>query len=154
MSDVDVGTDATATAGGGICAAERDVQSVRDLFRRIGDKWSLNVVTELSHGPVRFMVLLQRVDGISHRLLTKTLKGLERDGLVIRVAYPEVPPRVEYTLSPLGESLLAPVVALADWAERHRTEVDAHRTRYDARQPESTPAPDPVNPGDRAAEPP
>jgi DNA-binding HxlR family transcriptional regulator len=81
------------------------------------------------------MVLLQRIDGISHRLLAKTLKSLERDGLVTRVAYPEVPPRAEYALSPLGESLLEPVVALADWAERHRAEVDVHRASYDARQP-------------------
>ncbi|EIV92799.1 helix-turn-helix domain-containing protein, partial [Frankia sp. QA3] len=140
MSEVDVASDAPAVVGGGVCATERDAQSVRELFRRVGDKWSLNVVVELSPGPVRFMVLLQRIDGISHRLLAKTLKSLERDGLVTRVAYPEVPPRVEYALSPLGESLLEPVVALAGWAERHRAEVDVHRASYDARQPPPAPS--------------
>ncbi len=138
MGGADAESSSATVAGGGVCATERDTQSVRDLFRRVGDKWSLNVVAELSPDPVRFMVLLQRIDGISHRLLAKTLKSLERDGLLTRVAYPEVPPRVEYALSPLGESLLKPVLALADWAERHRVEVDAHRDSYDVRQRAST----------------
>ncbi|WP_238430430.1 winged helix-turn-helix transcriptional regulator [Frankia nepalensis] len=133
------------------CATEHDVRSVRELFRRVGDKWSLQVVSELRDGPVRFMVLLDRIDGISHRLLAKTLKSLERDGLVTRLAYPEVPPRVEYALTSLGESLLEPISALAAWAERHRPEVDARRAQYDARNSPIAPAPAP--PGEAAAKP-
>ena len=115
------------------CATSADARVTRELFRLVGDKWSLVVVSQLGAGPVRFTTLLGRIEGISHRLLGATLKSLERDGLVIRVAYAEIPPRVEYELSALGRSLAEPVVALADWAERHREQIEASRARYNAR---------------------
>jgi DNA-binding HxlR family transcriptional regulator len=102
----------------------------RDLLRRVGDTWSLVVVSQLVDGPSRFTEL-QRALEISHRMLTQTLRGLQRDGLVSRTSYPEVPPRVEYALTDLGRTLLVPITALTAWAENHRDEVDEHRTRFD-----------------------
>jgi DNA-binding HxlR family transcriptional regulator len=113
------------------CDDERARLSVRDLFRRIGDKWSLVVVAELRDGPVRFTTLLARIDGISHRLLATTLRGLERDGLLTRTVFAEVPPRVEYKLTELGQSFLAPLLGVATWAEEHLPEIDLRRHEYD-----------------------
>jgi len=104
---------------------------VRTTFDRLGDKWSLLVVAILSTGSHRFTELLHSVDGISQRMLTLTLRKLERDGLVERTAYAEVPPRVEYALSALGETLMGPVVALADWAVEHQGEVVASQRAFD-----------------------
>ncbi len=115
------------------CTGERELRMTTELFRRIGDKWSMVVVSQLQDGPVRFTALQERIEGISHRLLGATLKSLERDGVVTRTAYAEIPPRVEYELSDLGRSLLEPVVALAAWAEEHAAEVEEHRSAYDAR---------------------
>ena len=106
---------------------------VRETFDRLGDKWSLLVVAILSTGPHRFTALLHSVDGISQRMLTLTLRKLERDGLVERAVFAEVPPRVEYRLSPLGETLIGPVVALADWAVEHRDDLVASRRSFDSR---------------------
>lgn len=117
------------------CASERDMVAASELFRRIGDKWSLVVVAQLQDGPVRFTALQARIEGISHRHLGATLKSLERDGLVTRTAYAEIPPRVEYALTELGRSLLQPVAALAAWAEQNVEEVDRSRVRYDERIP-------------------
>jgi DNA-binding HxlR family transcriptional regulator len=104
---------------------------VRETFDRLGDKWSLLVVAILSTGPHRFTALLHSVDGISQRMLTLTLRKLERHGLVVRSVFAEVPPRVEYALSPLGETLIGPVVALADWAVEHQDDLVASRRAYD-----------------------
>ena len=105
----------------------------RQILDRIGDKWSVHVLFVLADsGTVRFSDLRRRVDGISQRMLTVTLRGLERDGLVLRTMYLEVPPRVEYTLTPLGETLREIVRALKGWAGAHLDEVDAARARYDA----------------------
>ena len=94
---------------------------IRDSFARIGDKWSLLLIVTLSHGPQRFTALRLGIDGISQRMLTLTLRKLEHDGLVRREVFAEVPPRVEYSLTERGESLIGPVTALADWAvENHR----------------------------------
>jgi DNA-binding HxlR family transcriptional regulator len=94
---------------------------IRDAFARIGDKWSLLLIVTLSHGPQRFTALRLGIDGISQRMLTLTLRKLEHDGLVRREVFAEVPPRVEYSLTARGESLIGPVTALADWAvEDHR----------------------------------
>jgi DNA-binding HxlR family transcriptional regulator len=116
----------------------------RDILARIGDKWSVSVIHMLGDArTLRFNELRSGIDGISQRMLTVTLRGLERDGLVERTAYPEVPPRVEYTLTPLGATLRQLVRALVAWSGAHLTEVDAARAAYDARHGKpsrSTPA--------------
>ena len=93
---------------------------MRDILDRVGDKWSVLVVILLKDGRLRFSDLRRAVDGISQRMLTQTLRQLERDGLVERTAYPTVPLRVEYELTALGETLIEPLSALAGWAEAHR----------------------------------
>jgi DNA-binding HxlR family transcriptional regulator len=104
---------------------------VREVLDRIGDKWSLLVMTRLGAGTRRFGDLLREVDSISQRMLTRTLRSLERDGLVLRIDHHEVPPRVEYELTPLGETLREPVEALAAWAAQHRPNIRESRRRYD-----------------------
>src|SRR3954466_12499754 len=111
------------------------------MLVRVGDKWSVNVIYVLgAAGTLRFGELRRRLDGISQRMLTVTLRGLERDGLVRRAMYPEVPPRVEYALTPLGATLRDIVRELIDWSGRHLAEVDRARARYDerAKQPNWT----------------
>jgi DNA-binding HxlR family transcriptional regulator len=106
----------------------------RTSLARIANKWTAMVVIALSAGRMRFRDLRTSVDGISAKVLTDTLRDLERDGLVTRHVYGEVPPRVEYELTALGRTLYAPLQALALWAEEHFTEVLAARESYDARQ--------------------
>jgi DNA-binding HxlR family transcriptional regulator len=105
----------------------------RQVLDRIGDKWTLNVIHVLGGGTRRFSDLRRLVDGISQRMLTVTLRGLERDGLVTRTVHPTVPPRVEYALTPLGRTLLETVCDLIRWADRHLPEIDAAREAYDRR---------------------
>lgn len=106
-----------------------------EMLTRIGDKWSVYVIHVLGDaGTLRFNELRARVDGISQRMLTVTLRGLERDGLVERTIYPEVPPRVEYTLTKLGKTLRELVRGLVKWSGAHLREVDAARAKYDATQ--------------------
>lgn len=97
----------------------------RRLLDRIGDRWTVLIVAALEDGPQRFSHLLRTVEGISQKMLTQTLRALEADGLVLRTVHAEIPPRVEYELTPLGRSLLAPLGALIDWATEHMGEVDA-----------------------------
>ena len=107
----------------------------REMIVRVADKWSMYVIHVLAHeGPLRFSDLRRRVDGVSQRMLTVTLRGLERDGLVSRTMYPEMPPRVEYALTPLGVTLREIVRALIDWSGAHLAEVDAARARYDSQE--------------------
>ena len=106
----------------------------REMLARVGDKWSVSVIHVLGDaGTLRFNELRSRVDGISQRMLTVTLRGLERDGVVRRTVYPEVPPRVEYALTPLGGTLRQLVRGLVEWSGAHLKEVDAARAAYDAR---------------------
>ena len=106
----------------------------REMLARVGDKWSVYVIHVLGDaGTLRFNELRSRVDGISQRMLTVTLRGMERDGLVTRKVYPEVPPRVEYTLTKLGRTLRQLVRGLVDWSGAHLAEVDAARAAYDTR---------------------
>src|SRR6266540_659491 len=105
----------------------------REVLGRIGDKWSLYVIHLLGGGTRRFSDLRRMIDGISQRMLTVTLRGLERDGLVVRTVFPEVPPRVEYALTPLGSTLDQLVCGLVTWSGAHLAEVDAARAAYDAR---------------------
>lgn len=104
---------------------------IRQVLDRIGDKWSLYVVQVLGGGTRRFSELRREIDGITPRMLTVTVRSLERDGLVSRTVYPVVPPRVEYALTPLGATLLQAVCSLVTWADAHLAEIDAARQRYD-----------------------
>jgi DNA-binding HxlR family transcriptional regulator len=105
----------------------------RRLLDRIGDRWTVLIVGALDDGPQRFSALATRVDGISQKMLTQTLRSLERDGLVTRTIYPQVPPRVEYELTALGRSLQVPLRALEEWAVANMTEVVEHNADYAAR---------------------
>ncbi|MCM2291853.1 helix-turn-helix transcriptional regulator [Allorhizobium sp. BGMRC 0089] len=108
--------------------------TVNSVLTRIGDKWSILIVMTLADGPYRFNELKRRVGDISQRMLTLTLRGLERDGLVKRTLYPTIPPKVEYALTPLGHSLRAPVEALGHWALRHHHIILEARVIYDGAQ--------------------
>lgn len=104
---------------------------VRDVLDQIGDKWSSLLVMALADGPRRFNALRRAIPDISQRMLTQTLRDLERDGFVTRVVYPTKPPSVEYALSPLGRSLLDPLAVLVAWAERHHAEIRRARSTFD-----------------------
>jgi len=109
--------------------------TAREILARIGDKWSVYVMHVLGDGgTLRFNEVRDQVDGISQRMLTVTLRHLERDGLVARKVFPEVPPRVEYSLTPLGATLRQLVRGLVAWSDAHLGEVDAARATYDARK--------------------
>lgn len=109
-----------------------DCRTVTEILSRVGDKWSVQVVVQLGDGPKRFNELRRIVSGISQRMLTLTLRGLERDGLVTRTVYPTIPPRVDYQLTGLGCSLLKTVRALGDWAIQNRDEILEARRRFDS----------------------
>lgn len=103
------------------------------MLGRIGDKWAIYVVDRLGCGPRRFSELLRGIDGITARMLTVTLRGLERDGIVSRTVHAAVPPRVDYELTPLGETLRATIGQLVGWADAHLGEIEAAQAAYDAR---------------------
>ncbi|MFE9652670.1 winged helix-turn-helix transcriptional regulator [Micromonospora sp. NPDC006431] len=105
----------------------------RKVLDRIGDRWSVLIVLTLADGGKRYGELAGRIDGISQKMLTQTLRGLERDGIVTRAVQASVPPRVDYALTDLGRSLLDLVAGLEAWATTHLDEVEAARARYDAR---------------------
>ena len=105
----------------------------RQALDRIGDRWTVLLVGALVDGPHRFSALARRVEGISQKMLTQTLRGLERDGLLTRTVHAEVPPRVEYELTPLGRTLSGPIGALERWASSHMGDVLAARAAYDER---------------------
>ena len=105
------------------------VASTLDL---VGDKWTLYIIATLRNGPVRFNELRRQIDGISQRMLTINLRGLERDGLVKRTLFPTIPPRVDYELTAVGRTLLAPVMALVMWANTNQENIRDARVRYDA----------------------
>lgn len=109
-----------------------DSAFIREVLDRIGDKWSILVIGTLQAGPLRYSDLHAIVPGISQRMLTLTLQQLARDGLITRTPYAEVPPRVEYALTPLGGSLMTAVLGLSSWAATHHAEVAAHRNAFDA----------------------
>ena len=112
---------------------DSDCRGVASILARVGDKWSVFVIMLLGQGPRRFNELKRMVGGISQRMLTLTLRGLERDGLVTRTVFPTIPPRVDYELTDLGRGLSKPVEALGRWAMDHQTEIQAARTRFDGR---------------------
>ncbi|WSA58371.1 helix-turn-helix transcriptional regulator [Nonomuraea fuscirosea] len=108
-------------------------RTLRAVLDRICNKWTLLIVATLDRGSLRFTDLHQQVPGISQRMLTLTLRNLERDGLVSRTVHAEVPPRVEYALTPTGKSLIPPALALAGWAIEHVSHMEASRAAYEAR---------------------
>jgi DNA-binding HxlR family transcriptional regulator len=131
-SEPPLGNGASALAGG-----ERDpgdCKLVSETLARIGDKWTVLVVELLcaGRGPMRFNEIRRSIQGISQRMLTLTLRSLERDGLVIRTVHPTIPPHVDYALTELGHSLRTPLVAVAEWARANRPAIDQARKAFDA----------------------
>ena len=114
------------------CLQSAGCKNVAPVLNRVGDKWSMMIVMMLSRGPLRFSELKRAIDGSSQRMLTLSLRGLERDGLVTRTVTPSIPPRVDYELTELGASLREPVKALGDWAISHIACIRAAQARFDA----------------------
>ena len=109
-----------------------DCRAVSEVLSRVGDKWTILVVSELGNGPRRFNEIRRALGSISQRMLTLTLRGLERDGLVTRAVFPTIPPRVDYELTKLGRSLLEPVSGIGLWARQNRAAIHEARLRFDA----------------------
>ena len=112
----------------------RNCQRVSEVLARVGDKWSVLIVMTLADGPRRFNEIKRAVNGVSQRMLTLTLRGLERDGLVTRTVYPTIPPRVDYELTALGHSLKKPVEALGTWAIQNQETIQQARRTFDGEQ--------------------
>jgi DNA-binding HxlR family transcriptional regulator len=112
---------------------QTDCRAVASILARVGDKWSVFVIMMLIDGPMRFNELKRTINGISQRMLTLTLRGLERDGLVTRTVFPTIPPRVDYELTELGHGLAKPVKALGQWVFEHQPEIQGAREKFDAR---------------------
>ena len=113
-----------------------DCRAVTSVLARVGDKWSVFVIMMLVDGPLRFNELKRMIKGISQRMLTLTLRGLERDGLVTRTVFPTIPPRVDYELTDLGRGLAQPVKALGQWAFQHQPQIQGARDKFDTRDGE------------------
>src|SRR5262249_456034 len=107
--------------------------AVREVLHRVGDKWSVQIVPLPAHGTIRFTAFRRATEGIPQRMLTLTLRGLERDGLITRPVFPEIPPRVDYELTRLGKTLLEPIQSLASWAQEHRTSIQEARIKFDSK---------------------
>jgi DNA-binding HxlR family transcriptional regulator len=122
--------EGTALIPGNLHVPE-DCRAVSEVLARIGDKWTVLVVTVLGDGPRRFNDIRRALGSISQRMLTLTLRGLERDGLVTRTVFPTIPARVDYELTKLGRSLLEPVSGLGLWARKNRAAIAAARQRFD-----------------------
>ncbi len=110
-----------------------DCRAVSGVLARVGDKWSVLIVSRLGARPMRFNEMKREIGGISQRMLTLTLRNLERDGLVTRTVFPTIPPRVDYELTATGRSLLEPVMALGDWARRNAAKIETARAKYDGK---------------------
>ncbi len=121
-----------------------DCPRVSQILARVGDKWSVLIVMLLAGGPRRFSEIKRMVQGVSQRMLTLTLRGLERDGLVSRKVTPSIPPRVDYALTDLGRSLIAPVQALGEWAHANRALIDTARAQFDDQAAEGPLVPRPA----------
>jgi DNA-binding HxlR family transcriptional regulator len=120
--------------------SESDCRATREILDLVGDKWSLYIVGTLRDGPLRFNELKREIDGISQRMLTLTLRGLERDGLVTRTMFATIPPRVDYELTALGQTLMEPVMALVAWADSNQLAIAQARKHFDEK-----PEPDQVS---------
>src|SRR5919205_2757192 len=118
-----------------------DACPVREVLDRVSGKWSVQILVAAAHGPIRFTELERSIEGISRRMLTLTLRNLERDGLLTRTVHPTVPPRVEYELTPVARELHETLLRLTDWAERNRVHIAESRASYDREHsPESADA--------------
>jgi len=130
--NIDVPVQVTQ-ADGGTTNLLAEACTVRQVLDHVGGKWSISILLAAIAGPVRFSQLERMVEGIRRRMLTLTLRNLERDGLLIRTVYPTVPPRVEYTATEMARELHDSLATLVGWAERHRTDIAAARAAYDRR---------------------
>ena len=110
-------------------------RAISDVLARVGDKWTVMVVGLLSDGPMRFNELRRTIGGISQRMLTLTLRGLERDGLVTRTVFPTIPPRVDYALTDRGQTLIEPLKLLFAWATEHNAAIEQSRQAFDLEKP-------------------
>jgi DNA-binding HxlR family transcriptional regulator len=119
--------------------SQSDCQTTREILDRVGDKWSLYIIATLRDESRRFNELKRGIEGISQRMLTLTLRGLERDGLVKRTVFPTIPPRVDYELTELGQTLLDPVMALVAWADRNKVAIEEAHRSFDE-EPEPNPS--------------
>lgn len=119
-----------------VTIVEQSTCPVREVLDRVGDKWTVLIVVLLDERPHRFNELRRRVEGISQRMLTVTLRRLERDGLVLRTVTPSTPPQVEYSLTDLGRTLTEPIELLMHWANRYRSDIQAARIAFDERHPD------------------
>ncbi|MGF6230746.1 DNA-binding HxlR family transcriptional regulator [Inquilinus ginsengisoli] len=115
--------------------AHNQCRAISDVLARIGDKWTVMVVGLLADGPMRFNELRRTIGGISQRMLTLTLRGLERDGLVTRTVFPTIPPRVDYALTDRGQTLIEPLKLLFAWAIEHNAAIERSRQAFDAAKP-------------------
>lgn len=115
-----------------IAPLTRECGALHELIGRLGERWTLPVALTLRHGPVRFNAIRRAVPGLSQQMLTRTLKTLERDGMVTRTVHPSVPPQVEYALTELGRSLVEEGMRLGAWAQMHLPEIDVSRAAYDS----------------------
>ncbi|MEA3103390.1 helix-turn-helix domain-containing protein [Caballeronia mineralivorans] len=129
MSDTNIPVRATEASD-----SHEGCREVVHTLARIGDKWTVMVVGALSNGPMRYNQIARLIEGISQRMLTLTLKGLEQDGLVSRTMYPTIPPRVDYELTDLGRSLIVPLQSLRNWAVEHRPAMLAAREKFAKRE--------------------
>ncbi|MGZ5932398.1 MAG: winged helix-turn-helix transcriptional regulator [Rhizomicrobium sp.] len=118
-----------------------DCRAISGVLARIGDKWSVLIVSRLGARPMRFNELKREIGGISQRMLTLTLRGLERDGLITRTIFPTIPPRVDYELTALGRSLLEPVMALSAWALKNIGKIETARAKFDGATPKKAAKP-------------
>lgn len=131
---MDASAPAALTEYEGACLSkDADERAIRNVLDRIGDKWSLLVIGTLRNGRLRFSELQRHIPGISQRMLTLTLRQLERDGLLVRTVHAEVPPRVEYELTSMGETLIETSIALATWALDNQPAIERARAEFDAR---------------------
>lgn len=112
----------------------REMTPVTDVLQQIGGKWTVYIIGQLSQGPRRFSELKRTIEGVSQKMLTATLRGLEKDGFVTRTVTPSIPPRVDYELTAMGRELREPLHAIGQWAHANRARVDAARQRYESAQ--------------------
>lgn len=133
VSTTDVSTAQAAPVLPAVTAGQvtQEACPLREVLDRVGGKWSIQILVAAVRGPIRFTQLERSIEGVSRRMLTLTLRNLERDGLLKRTVYPTVPPKVEYTATPMARELHTHLVGLTDWAERHRADVAAARRAYD-----------------------
>jgi DNA-binding HxlR family transcriptional regulator len=129
------GAVTVTTAAAVVTGAQPTTCRAREVLQRVGDKWSVLAIDLLGQGTMRFTELHRAIDGITARMLTVTLRGLERDGIVTRTIHPVIPPRVEYALTPMGRTLLNTIGQLVSWTDSHLPEIEAARAAYDARHP-------------------